>query len=40
MGGTVDVESELGVGSSFKIQIPAAPRRPADPGLTSLAKAS
>jgi signal transduction histidine kinase len=40
MGGSVDVESELGVGSSFKIQIPAAPRRPADPGLPSLAEAS
>lgn len=26
MGGTVDVESELGIGSSFKIEIPAAPR--------------
>ena len=27
MGGSIDVESEIGVGTSFKIEIPAAPRR-------------
>lgn len=39
MGGTVEVESELGVGSSFKIEVPATPRRPIDSQPMPLAEA-
>ena len=40
MGGSVEVESQVGVGSSFKLEIPTAPPRKSDTTSTKLLRAA